>query len=415
MYIVFLTHDFPVRGLSTTGAGNYVANMAQIMQKHGHRVSIITEAENREIFNWNGIEVRKIKATRGFKNTGRPMPTYQKLLKNISRSIWYNWEVFRISRKNKIDIVQSVSSYGLAMLRIKKIPYVVRVSEYMPLWTRLRKLDYDYEECLRSKRIDEEITFIGLKRADILVSPSFLMEKLIYNKIKKKSIVIESPVILEDIDSLKLSEANLTENKYWITYGAMNYRKEIHIVAQIIDDLLDKYPEMKYVVAGKDIEIFYNNQFMKVSSFFDIHIKKNKDRFMFLGEISDRKRLFSIVKSAYACVLPTRIDNLPNTCLESMALGKIVISSTCERGTSIEQLIVDGYSGFLAQVDDEKSLYNKIVQAMQLSNCEKQSMEQRSMERVKNSMPENVYESMMKVYSNVLDNSTKLYRRNNCD
>ncbi len=402
MYIIFLTHVFPVKGLSTTGAGNYVANMAQIMRKYGHKVCIITEAENRSVFKWNGIEVRKIRATRGFKDTGQPMPTYKKLLKNISRSIWYNWEVFKINKKNKVDIVQSVSTYGISMLRIKRIPYVVRISEYLSLWSGLRKLDYDYDTCLKSKRIDEEITYIGIKRADAVIAPSFLMQKLIFNKIRKESVVIESPIVMGDIDSLQFTETDIIRDKYWITYSAMNYRKEIHIIAQIIDDLLDEYPEMKYVVAGKDIEILYDNRFMRASSFFDIHIKRNKDRFLFLGEISDRERLFSIVKNAYACILPTRVDNLPNTCLESMALGKIVISTTCERGTSVEQLIVDGDTGLLAQVDNAKSLYNKIVQAMNMSNEERKSMEENAKNRVKNLTPENVYVEMMKVYSKLL-------------
>ena len=77
--------------------------------------------------------------------------------------------------------------------------------------------------------------------------------------------------------------------------------------------------------------------------------------------------MFSIVKHARLCILPTRVDNLPNTCLEAMALGKVVISSTSVQGTSVEQLIIDGYNGFLSSVDDVESLYQKILYAMQIS------------------------------------------------
>lgn len=402
MKIVFLVNHFPVGGVSTGGAGNYVANMASIMQRFGHDVTVITEAEKSEVVYWNEIEIRRIRATRGFRDTGRPMRTYKKFLKNIWRSVWYNWEVYKISRKEKIDIVQSSSTYGIPILRIKKVPYVVRVSEYHPLWSGARKLEYDFKTCLKSHHIDEEIIFLGFKRADRIVVPSYLMKDLIYRKVRKESIVVESPVVMDGGDALALQERELTENKYWVTYSAMNYRKEIHILAKIIDDLLDAYPDMKYVMIGRDSEVFYEGNFMKTSDFFDMHIKKNKNRFLFMGEISDRKRLFSIVKNSYACILPTRVDNLPNTCLEAMALGKIVVSSTCVYGTSVEQLITDGDNGFLAQVDDMANLYNKIVCAMQLSPEEKRVMEERAKDRVKGLTPEKIYKEMMKIYSKVL-------------
>ena len=50
MHIVFLVHRFPVDGMSTGGAGNYVANMAQTMSGFGHRVTVITEAEKKNTF-----------------------------------------------------------------------------------------------------------------------------------------------------------------------------------------------------------------------------------------------------------------------------------------------------------------------------------------------------------------------------
>ena len=50
MHIVFFTHLFPVRGRTTGGAANYVANIARIMAEHGHLVEIITESEFEETF-----------------------------------------------------------------------------------------------------------------------------------------------------------------------------------------------------------------------------------------------------------------------------------------------------------------------------------------------------------------------------
>jgi glycosyltransferase involved in cell wall biosynthesis len=214
----------------------------------------------------------------------------------------------------------------------------------------------------------------------------------------KESEVIETPVIIENRDNLKLNEDNLEKGKYIVTYGGMHYRKEIHILVQLIDRILDEFSNMKYVMVGMDDRIFADNRYMSISEYFKLHITRNYDRFVYLGEISDRQRLFSIIKNASICVLPTRIDNLPNTVVESMTLGKVVVSSTSEHGTSVEQLITDGYNGFLAQVDDVEDLYNKIVYALNLPENEKEVIGSRASDRVKKSTPENVYEKMMKIY-----------------
>ncbi len=54
--------------------------------------------------------------------------------------------------------------------------------------------------------------------------------------------------------------------------------------------------------------------------------------------------------------LPSRIDNLTNTCIESMALGKVVIGT---QGAIFEQLIEDGVNCFLCRIDCKKKNYLK--------------------------------------------------------
>lgn len=398
MHIVFLTHEFPNEGKRTGGAATYVHNMARIMAINGHTVDVIVEDEKEEILVNNGITIHRIRATRGFKNTGKPMPTYKKLMKNICRSYWYNKEVAKINKVNNVDMVQSVNCYALSLFRKKNIPYIVRLSSYTPLWSRANKEYFDFNKSIASRRIDEMIQLIALKRADGLISPSALMQKVVYGIMGVKPYVVESPITIDDDSKYILDEGNITENNYFLTYGSLNLRKSIHILAQIIDILLDKYPNMKYVIIGGDRESYYKGKYIYASELFYSNIVRNRDRFVFLGGISDRDRLFSIVKHASICVLPTRVDNLPNTCLESMALGKIIVSTTSKEGTSVEQLITDGENGFLAEVDNPESLLIKIEYAMNLSSEEKEKIQAKAKERVKDLTPELVYPKMMDIY-----------------
>ena len=66
------------------------------------------------------------------------------------------------------------------------------------------------------------------------------------------------------------------------------------------------------------------------------------------------------------------MDNLPNSCAEAMALGGIVIGTD---GSSLEQYIIDGKNGFLAEIGSADSLLEKIEQCMEISEQERERMQ----------------------------------------
>ncbi len=397
MHIAFLIHAFPVKGKHTGGgAGNYVANMARILCRNGHKVTVITEADDEDFFVWEGIEIHHIRATRFFKDTGRKMTTTQKVLKNLWRSIWYNYEVYKINKVNPIDLVQGISSFNISLLRCRKIPYLIRISEYPVLIRAAMREEYNFEEAVRAEELDDKFFFMALKRADWLVAPSFQMKKMIFDRIGKDVTVIESPVMLSDYTG----NNEKAEKKYFLTFGFLTYRKSTPVLAQIIDRLLDEYTDMEYVLVGKDREVMQNGKYIWCSELIRSKVVRNRDRLIIKEEIFDRNELFSIIKNSYMCVLPSRVDNLSNACLEAMALGKIIVGSD---QTSAEQVITDGYNGFLAPIDDAEVLYQKVKKVMELSAEEKREMEERARERVKDLTPDQVYEKMMDVYARTIE------------
>lgn len=398
MNIIYLVHEFPEDGGAGGGAGNYVFNMSQIMVEKGHNVKVIVESNRNEVRKENGIEVHRIGVEKGFSNISGHMKTYQKALKNIWRSIFYNAEVRKICQKEKIDIVQSVDAYAIALLRCKKIPYIVRFSGYSPFWAGAMQPVFDKKQWMKSKRMDFRLWRWAYKRADVLIAPSNMVKGLIEAESKRNVTVVESPVCIREQKKVE-HEYDITKGQYWVTFGRMTYRKSITVLAEIIDDLLEAYPSMKYVMIGKDEKILYKDVSMNVSDMFKLNIKRHYDRFVYTGKISDRNLLFQIIKDSYACILPTRIDNLPNSILEAMALGKIVLSSD---KTSAEQLITDGYNGFLSEIDNAEDLYQKIEIIMGLSSEERKRIEIRAQERVKALSAENVYKNMMHIYKETI-------------
>ena len=75
---------------------------------------------------------------------------------------------------------------------------------------------------------------------------------------------------------------------------------------------------------------------------------------------------------------------------------------------------MDGYNGYLAPIDDAEALYHKIKCAMQLSESDRKKMEDRAKKRIETLAPEKVYEKMMVVYRETIDNfnrkQKKVYR-----
>jgi glycosyltransferase involved in cell wall biosynthesis len=66
------------------------------------------------------------------------------------------------------------------------------------------------------------------------------------------------------------------------------------------------------------------------------------------------------MRRARLVVLPSLVDNLPNVLLEAMMFGRPVIAT---QGASFDELIEDGYSGFLVPPGDPLALAAKIVDA----------------------------------------------------
>jgi glycosyltransferase involved in cell wall biosynthesis len=68
--------------------------------------------------------------------------------------------------------------------------------------------------------------------------------------------------------------------------------------------------------------------------------------------------LYAVLQRAEATVLPSLVDNLPNTVIESLTLGVPVIGT---RGASIDELVEDGVTGDLVQPGDVEGLALAIV------------------------------------------------------
>jgi len=94
-------------------------------------------------------------------------------------------------------------------------------------------------------------------------------------------------------------------------------------------------------------------------------------------------------------VLPSRVDNLPNTCLEAMALGRVVVGT---RGASFDQLIDDGQNGFLCDIDSPESLRAAVERALALTDAQRATVGASAARRIDELRPEKTIPPLVAFY-----------------
>lgn len=406
MHIAIASTEFVTEKSFAGGLANYCANLARLMRMHGHDVSVFVLSSVNEEFIWD----ENIKVYRVCYND-YPAKIRKIRIELIRRSIRLIWNLLgrsyvinkmikTINQGQKIDIVHFCNSSYLGLLRNKRIPAVVRLSNYPALCRHAMMPVFDYDVGINDLGLTDKLELVALRRADEVFGPSYIIAKLTEQKVKRKIQVIESPFFfsIDKIDDT-LYKQELLHKKYFMFYGTLSYLKGIHVITEALVNFLQKYPDYCFVFVGHMQKMIYNCEEVDAIDYVYKMLPQYRGRIKYFPALSNKEQLYSLVQHAEACVLPSRIENLSNACIESMAVGQIVIGTD---GASFEQLIDDGHNGFLIERDNAEQLYQKMVQVLDMSEDEKRVMRNRAKETVARLNPDNIYSQIIEFYQSVL-------------
>ena len=165
-------------------------------------------------------------------------------------------------------------------------------------------------------------------------------------------------------------------------------------IAAILETLLNENPSLHFAFIGRDAN-YLGHPMM------DYVRREAGDCAMRVHYFAPMRHdvLYAFIKNADVVVLPSRIDNLPNSCLEAMAQGRIVVGT---RGASFDELIDDGISGFLAEIDDPPSLLAAIEKALAIEGNARSLMGLAARERIARLSPEHSGRKHLQVYTDLL-------------
>ena len=391
MHIVFVTPEFETEKKGG-GLASYIANISRILVENGHKAIVVVCSEkNDDRIVWDkGIVVERVI------NKGKklPVPFYK-----IYKSWNLHRRVCKVIKENKIDLIQYASFDSVGFFKLKKVPSVVRISSDCVMWRELKIYDIAKED-LNKLCFTDKIEYFSIRNSEYIFGPSKAISKVIEKRVGKEVTIIESPFFIKKVDyNYDIYNKLLQGKKYYLSHSSMSCLKGTHVIAEVIQEICKQDESIYFVFAGSDHGIFWRNG--KVVSAKDYILKKAgdyTDRVIFLGTLS-REELYPIIEGAFACLMPSRADNMPNTCIEAMALGKIVIGTD---GASYEQLIEDGKNGFLIRIDDADDMIKKIELINEMNDLQKKELSDNAKETTKRFAPDIIYSGLTSYYDSIV-------------
>jgi len=267
---------------------------------------------------------------------GKCLPVYKKACKQC------DCYIFRVAQ------VESFFTYYFG--RKKGVPYIVEV--------------VNDPETFPISKIAKKITTFLLKKMTISANgASYVTERFLQKKYPNKLPNKKSTEMHYETyySSVEIEDDEISTKP--ITYCQNEIFKIVHVANAINGDIKGHYALINAVdivkKSGRKVKVCCIGDGTKIDEYRKYVQKLGLEHEVeFRGRISDRKKIFDILRSSNLMVLPTRMEGLPRTIIEAMAVGLPCISTPV---AGIPELLDEKY---LFDPDDYKGFANEIIRLM---------------------------------------------------
>jgi glycosyltransferase involved in cell wall biosynthesis len=345
MHILFVENAYPNLSGEQGGAGTYVRNVGLELIKRGHKVSVLMGGNHiveNEYRIDQGIKVYTKKIQSHFAWYVCKIPVINKLFFPLIQYFVIGLHKFiyikKIHKKDRIDIIEYSSTGDFWQCIFKSIPYIVHLHGS----GNTLKLFLTGKISIGEKLLNRFECFF-YTRARVVFSPSLWMLKRTENEIRGKfqnSHVLKYPISkLTNINSFQ----NFGSKKIKFFMAARNDETKGWNQLLKAIDLLNK----KYLAKSEFIFFGYKP------------IDKNKIlKNIKIYSFSKRNIILENLMKSNVAIVPSHVDNSPNTIYEAMSFSKPVIGSNL---AGIPELIRHKKTGLLINPFDHHEFSKAII------------------------------------------------------
>lgn len=355
MRIAFFTPEYVTESNFDGGLANYLHRVAVALHNSGHDVEIFTSSSQDAEIRHDNILIHRINHKSFLCNLLKKILGHKIDITTdiLFRSYFLKKRFLAEHSKKKFDIIQASSFWapGLLIAMARKVNVVTRISSFEPLWRAA-----DGVSCHLDNSLAEWLEVVQMRYSKAVYAPSHLLAETI-----PKYEPINVDVVYPPLDASKgawddsFYNSELANVNYLLFFGTVCRLKGIELIWQNLSKILSENSGIHFVFIGKgQLPSLYHE------------LLPFKNRIHVFGSMQ-HSMLFPVVKGAKAVVLPSMIDNLPNACIESMRLGKVVVGT---KGASFDELIEDGVSGYLVNYHDDNQFRTTIMKISQSSEEE---------------------------------------------
>lgn len=347
--VAFVTDEYPATSPTEGGLASYVGRMANLLAERGHLVDVFVPGELDQQFTDGDVSIHVVsrhnRVAARLERFCRFIPWIRwrrvdELICQIGTSFQLAKAVERAEAAGgKFDLVQSCDLWfrGLFVRNVGRT-HAIRCS-----WARdaFQKIDGTWGIWIN--RASAWLERLSMRRASMVYSPSEAVARY-YRSVwgipvrvlrppLPNTRIVEHTILVIDLPS-----------RYLVHYGQIIRRKGSDLVIEALRECHRRGVQIQLVFAGGDKE--------KI-----LEICGPIPGLHALGAVS-RFQVSEIVANALAAVLPSRIDNLPNTAVEALSLNTPILTT---RGSSIDEIVEDGINGLVVEPDCVSALADAMI------------------------------------------------------
>lgn len=376
------------------GIARYVDNVSRLLGAAGHEVTVISRGE-KEGFSEVAKGVRLYEFTHRYEAARQasenPEPDahpgwpFNNMAYFAALSYQYLLEVERLlEREGEPDIIECQDYAAPGYFILQKKFTCSGFLEQVPIVTHLHTPDFAVQMVNQYPRYKLPDYWIGrmevasIRMADAVLSPSrFIAEDL--DRRLGGGMPPVTTIPYPWAESVVAQGVHAGQANRFLYAGRVELRKGVEPMLAAAESLWREGMDFTLELVGGDVHTPLKGGSLKAYLEKRYAARIMEGRLLFHGAQSHETCL-RLMREAAAVLVPSLWENYPNTCIEAMALGKVVIAST--QGGQAEMVGNDGAAGILFSHEDVSGLVEAMRAALSLNGEERCRIGQVAQQRI---------------------------------